>query len=125
MEVVWEPEEETLLLRSSDLVRDLTSTGTQLWISATEAAYWPYEAPVNIRGEVMRYKGKEYAYYKKTSLVEYVVVNSQDEKEKYDKISPSTKRSLNKFTGKLMVSERGIFGTDASTHVVAPYTSYS
>lgn len=120
METVWEPEDDTVVLRASALTRDLPDNGTSIWIKQDQAAYWPYESLVNIRGEILRYKGKEYAWNKPGGGTGYEIVYSLEDKQKVDAKSDPNKVWANSFTGKLMIEQRGIGGSGVAQHKVKP-----
>jgi hypothetical protein len=116
METVWEPDEDTVVLRATPLLKDLTPTSTELWINQAEASFWLYSSLVNIQGEILKYNGKEYAYYQANGTVAKKVVKSEDEKNACDQISPDNSWK-NTFTGRLIIELRGEMGTPASSHV--------
>jgi hypothetical protein len=118
METVWEPEDDTVLLRSSGLVRDLTREGNEMWIKQADAIKWPFTSLVNIRGEIMRYKGKEYGYHEGT-VYKTKIVYTQDEVNALDQMS-ETLYWKNSYTGKFIVTERQLFGSGWSNHLVEP-----
>lgn len=123
METVWEPEDETVTLRASALVKDLMKENTtEMWIQYNQVAYWPYEASVNIRGEVIRYKGKEYVWRKPGGSLGYDMVYGQEDKERLDTASDPNMKWANAFSGKLKIVERGAAGTIPDTHWVRPAT---
>jgi hypothetical protein len=127
METVWEPEEDTVVLRSTALVKDLAANSTDLWIRQSDAIVWPYESLLNIRGEILKYSGKEYVYYKKGGGTNTVVVKSKEEKDGYDTGTDSDEYWAwkNYFTGRLIVAERGMMGTAQTSHPIRSgnYTS--
>lgn len=118
METVWEPEEGTVTLRSSPLVKDLLVASTDMWIRQTDAAFWLYESMINIRGEILRYKGKEYVLYKIGGSVEKKWIFSQEEKELADTQSDPSLKWKNYFTGRLKIEERGMFGSGTVDHKI-------
>jgi hypothetical protein len=124
METVWQPEEDTVTLRATSLVKDLSSTGTVMWIPQTDASYWPYESDVNIEGEILHYKGKEYCYNTTTGKV-YDIVTSLDDQTRFDSASDPDLKWANAYTGKLMITERSIGGTGAVAHNIKPAQAYS
>lgn len=119
MEVVWEPEDQTVTLRATPLVKDLPSSEIRLWIRAADAAFWPYSSLVNIRGEILRYDGKEYNYYLATGTLAAKNIKSLEEKETLDGLNPALAWK-NAFTGKLVVTERSLFGSGTANHTVVP-----
>jgi hypothetical protein len=125
MEVVWQPEEETVALRASPLVRNLLVAGTELWINQVDAAVWQFESDVNIRGEILHYKGKEYAYNKVGGGIAYEMTYSQDDVVRLDTASDPNMKWANQFTGKFAITQRGLSGSGTSNHYIRPngYTS--
>jgi hypothetical protein len=125
METVWEPEEATVVLRSAPLVKDLYAIHIVMWIRQADAVHWPYESLVNVRGEIIRYKGKQYVWYKPDGTTETKVVYNQEEKDALDDQSHPDLAYKNYFTGKLMITERGVMGSGISDHKIngATYSS--
>ncbi|QIN94030.1 minor tail protein [Streptomyces phage Wakanda] len=114
-EIVWQPEGD-VVLRSSSLTTNMTATDTRFWIDKKDIAVWPYEGIVNIRGELIKYKGKGYRYYPKggsyTGDIDkdtiFKVIYSLDEKRQIDnELSNSYHSWRNYFTGYMRVEERG------------------
>ena len=123
-EIVWQPEE-TIVLRSSALTTAITKTDMRFWIDKKDITDWPYEGMVNVRGELIKYKGKGYRYYPKggsytgnidTDTV-FKVIYSSDEKLQIDnELSSSVHGWRNYFTGYMKVEERGYDSTTAQDH---------
>ncbi len=127
-EIVWQPEGD-VVLRSSSLASDMTPTDMRFWIDKKDIAVWPYEGMVNIRGELIKYKGKGYRYYPKggsyTGDFErdtvFKVIYSLDEKNQIDReLSSEWYGWRNYFTGYMKVEERGYDITTPRTHTVVP-----
>lgn len=123
-EIVWQPEDD-IVLRSSALAADMGLSDTRFWIDKAHASVWPYEGLVNIRGELIKYKGKGYRYYPTgTSYTgnidndtEFKVIFSSDEKLQIDnELSSATHGWRNYFTGYMAVEERGWDDTTAKAH---------
>lgn len=123
-EVVWQPED-TIVLRSSALTTAMTKTDTHFWIDKKDVTDWPYEGMVNIRGELIKYKGKGYRYYPKdgsyTGNIDadtvFKVIYTTDEKLQVDnELSSGTNGWRNYFTGYMKVEERGYDSTTAQDH---------
>lgn len=121
METVWEPDEDTVVLRASALTKDLLSAGTDMWIRQAEAAFWPYESKVNIRGEILRYNGKEYGYYAANGTLQKSIIYTIEEKNTLDALNPDLAYK-NAFTGRFKVVERQMLGSMLSDHKVKPDT---
>lgn len=118
LRVVWEPESETEVLRSSELVNTMLATDMEFKIPAGDANVWPYAGIVNIQGELIRYEGKHYVYYTSGSTRNSVFVTSQDEFEKYERMTPPRMRYMNHFTGRFKVTERGVWNSENKRHPV-------
>ncbi|QWT29932.1 minor tail protein [Streptomyces phage TunaTartare] len=123
-EVVWQPDD-TVVLRSSNLTTAINKTDMRFWIDKKDIATWPYEGMVNVRGELIKYKGKGYRYYPKggsyTGNIDndtvFKVIYSADEKLQVDnELSSSVHGWRNYFTGYMKVVERGYDRTTAQDH---------
>jgi hypothetical protein len=117
METVWEPED-TVVLRSSNLISTVTNTGLIFKITPTEATTWPYTGIFQVEGEFVRYSKKGYTYKNAGGTFVTTYIASQDEKEALDKVYPGG-GYVNYFNGDLQVAsltDRGIWGTTAATH---------
>ncbi len=126
MESVWSPED-TFVLRSSPLVRDLAFNEYLMYISAKETVVWPYTGVIQLEGELIKYAGKQYAYTEKTTnLVKYAVLLSKDDKDNIDNnLSNPDVAFKNTFTGRLTITERGYLWTTAQQHYAGYITSYT
>lgn len=123
-EIVWQPDD-TIVLRSSNLTTAITKTDMRFWIDKKDISTWPYDGFVNIRGELVKYKGKGYRYYPKggsyTGNIDndtvFKVIYSNDEKLQVDnELSSETNGWRNYFTGYMKVEERGYDSTTAQDH---------
>lgn len=121
LQKVWEPEG-TVVLRATPMLRNMTAVDTYFWLEPVEAKTWPFEGIVNIDGEIMKYKGKEYVYYTGAGAgtANKKVVNSQDEANRLNDETPVGSRYKNRFTGALFVTERGAWNSNAVAHSVTP-----
>ncbi len=115
LEVVWEPED-TVVLRAGALQRDMTMTDTKIVISSTKAATWPYEGLVSIDSEIIRFRGKTYRYFTNSISFTDVVIYSQEEKDRYDAMTPDLLTYRNYFYGELSVVQRGVNGSPINYH---------
>lgn len=123
MEKVWEPEGAFVLRASPLYLENMNASQTSLRINPRQAETWPYEGMLAIDGELIKYRGKKYGYWSKTTnRQESVVIYSKEEKDYWD--SPERtfedKKYLNGFVGDLMNLERGFKGTWATTHATKP-----
>lgn len=132
-EIIWEPEGD-VVLRTAPLSKPITSKDVRFWIPKSEVVHWPYESLVNIRGELIRYRGKGYRYYPKgrayTGVVAddtiFKVIYSLDEQRQIDDdLSSDDHKWRNYYTGYLRVAERGVDVTTAKNHPVISETWFS
>jgi len=116
MEVVWEPEE-TVVLRSSQLIKTMLDTHQFFYITATEAKVWPYSGVVQVEGEFIRYTAKEYTHRLADNTLTKKYITSEDERIALDKLNP-TYAYQNAFSGRFQTStaNRGIWNTIPMTH---------
>jgi hypothetical protein len=135
LDKVWEATD-TVTLRSSQIVRTITNTETYvLYINATEAVYWPYQGVIQIEGEFIRYKAKNYIYY--VGGVRYGAnIKSEAEKAIMDAKGNDSDRLKNGFSGGLIIDDqsiddsdpgypgRGVWNSVRATHLV-DMTGYS
>lgn len=115
-EVVWQPDSD-VVLRSSALAKDMDSSQMYFYLNPSDAPYWPFEGMVNIRGELIQYKGKQYRYVDTGGNWQTKTLYSTDDKLHVDNdLSSATKGYQNYFTGKMIVTERGHDWTTAAAH---------
>lgn len=123
-EIVWQPED-TIVLRSSNLTTAMTKTDTHFWIDKKDIETWPYDGMINVRGELIKYKGKGYRYYPKgrsytgniNTDTTFKVIYTTDEKTQIDnELSDEFNGWRNYFTGYMEVEERGYDSTTAQDH---------
>jgi hypothetical protein len=116
MEVVWEPED-TVTLRSSNLVKTMSNTDQVFNITAGDAKLWPYAGIVQVEGEFIRYTAKEYSYRLANNTVAKKMIKSEDERIALDKLNP-TYAYQNTFTGNFeaLTANRGIWNTTPVVH---------
>lgn len=115
-QVVWEPEA-IVTLRSSELVRTMTTGANFVWLSQGDARIWPYAGIVNIQGEFIKYDGKQYKYYEGT-VEKTKVVKSQQEQNKLRALANLNYKSQCHLTGALAVEERGYWNSEEKTHSI-------
>lgn len=128
---VWEPDTDTVVVRSAPLIRNITSGSTNIWLDQKVVRYWPYKGKVNIDAEIIQYEGKEFVYYTYTKnvsgggVVTYtnetkntIFVYDADEYKKYDLETPTDKRVKNYFTGALKIKTRAIWNSENKDHSV-------
>lgn len=117
LDVIWEPEDDSTVLRAADLRRDLQSADQFFWLTPEAAKIWPYSGIVNIEGELIRYAGKHFVYYV-NGVRNVATVNDSDEYDKYNNMSGVMERSKNHFTGGLKITERGVWNSEEKVHNV-------
>lgn len=117
---VWEPDTESVVARSTPLVRTLNDSEDKIWIDQKTSRYWPFVGKVNIEGEIIEYDGKQYVYYTGTGegTKNYAIVKDDDERKKLHNSSPDSLKSKNHYTGGLKIKERAIWNTEKHSHEV-------
>jgi hypothetical protein len=117
---VWEPDGDTVTLRSSPLKRSIDGASTAIFLDEKEIAIWPFKSKVDIEGEIIQYDGKRYVYYTGENglTANYVTVKDQDEVTKYDRKTPVGFKFKNQFTGGLDITERGVWNSEKRNHSV-------
>lgn len=120
LQQVWTPEEENVVLRATALTKNLGVSGNKIWMAAKDVKVWPYEGLVNIEGEIIRYKGKEFVYFTgpTASVRNTMVLNDADDYKARNNQTPVLYRHKNHFTGALMVAERGVWNSEPKNHKV-------
>lgn len=118
METVWEPED-TVTLRSSQIIQTFTNTQESFVITPSEAITWPYTGVVQIEGEFVRWVSKGYSYYETNGAWTSVYIKSDDEKVALDKKNPDLAYK-NHFNGYFWcgIENRGLWNTVPATHSV-------
>jgi hypothetical protein len=128
MEVVWEPED-TVVLRASPLLYDMTDTQKIFTLPIEQAATWPLTGMANIEGEIISYSGKYYRSYlffeNGSSAYSDSLVKSEDERKKLDELTPEGIRWRNGYSGSFLIDKRGLFGTTAKPHSVNSKKNYT
>lgn len=118
LDYVWQPDSDSLVVRSTPLQKNIISTSTAIWINQKVAPVWPYKSKVEIGGEIIQYEGKEYIYWTGDGTVRNSVwLTSGDDLKKYDKLSNNTKNK-NFFSGALKITQRGLWNSSAIDHPV-------
>lgn len=113
---VWSPEE-TTVLRSSPLIRNLNPNDDYIWLSESEAKIWPYEGLVQINGETIRFEGKMFNYHI-NGVWNSKLITDADQFEKFNSQTASNGRWINHFDGRLKITEREAWNTTIDTHRV-------
>lgn len=115
-QILWEPEG-TVALRACALFRDLAKDDVFVFIPPKEAKIWPFEGMMNIQGELIKYKGKRFVYYE-AGVRKTVVVDSQEEMQKYNNKTAFAYRYRNHYNGQLKIVERGVWNSENKAHYV-------
>lgn len=121
MSKVWEPDGESVVVRSSPLVRDIVDASTHIYLDQKEVKIWPYKSKIQIDGEVIQYEGKQYIYWTGASggTQNWGNVKSADDQKKFDALTPSDYRHKNHYTGGLKIIERELWNTTKRNHVTS------
>lgn len=126
--VVWQPEDEIINLRSADIAKDFPIDAEEIWFSPADAALWPFEGKMMVESEMITYKGKEYLWFETEgqAVGTPVWLESYEDYEKYYyTLSPASARWKNSFSGRIKVTERGIWNTPEQDHVVDTTSQYT
>jgi hypothetical protein len=131
MSKVWEPDSETLTVRSSQLIRNITSTSPYLYLDQKEILIWPYKSKVQVDGEIIEYDAKQFVYYTYTvgtwsdgtpkytnPVKKQAWITSADDYAKYNSMTPQDQRFMNYYTGAVRISERAVWNTEKRDHLV-------
>lgn len=120
MQKVWSPDGD-VVLRGTPLVRQLDSSNTtSFYIGSSDVRLWPYSGLVNIEGEIITFKGKEYVYFTGAtgSVKNTEYITTQDQFDSRNSQTPWQYRHKNFFTGALGIVERGSWNSDIKNHYV-------
>ncbi len=126
MDVVWEPEGSEVL-RASLLTKNLTSNDNFFNITVSDAEVWPFEGLVNIEGEIIRYRGKEYVYHMKVGGAKTKIIFSAEGQIELDAISNPLSVFANHYTGRFLIkgkaseeslNGRGVLDTVPADHIL-------
>ena len=119
---VWEPEAENVVVRSSQLVRDIGTSSNFIFVDQKELKLWPFKSKVLIDGEIIQYDGKQFVYYTGPSGGPYIretaIVKSNDDFKTYNRKTPAVYRKNNHYTGGLKIIEREVWNTEKRDHLV-------
>lgn len=106
----------TLVLRATPVIKELLKDDNFVRIDPDQAKHWPYEGIVQIQGELIRYNGKQYVWYDNGNVKKVSVVKDSDQfKDIEDRSGPGSKHR-NHWTGRLSVSQRGLWNTENKRH---------
>lgn len=117
LETVWQPDG-TVALRAAILRKSMTAGDTTLVMNSTDAQIWPFSGIIQVEGELIKYDAKQYFYTDTTGTQQTVWVESQEQFEKFEKASRASDKYKNHWTGKLRISERGVWNSEAKSHNV-------
>lgn len=117
---VWQPDNDSLVVRSTQLRGDLTNTSNMIWIRQKDSEVWPYKSKVEIDGELIQYEGKQYVYWTGATgtTKNTTIVKSQDDIKAADKLTPVNYRNKNYLSGGLVITERGVWNSNQRDHLV-------
>lgn len=111
LDKVWEASD-TTTLRSTNIVRDLSATEVYaVWINAKESIVWPYQGIIQVEGEFIRYKAKNYVYYENGVRKGSNIINA-DQKKALDAKGTNEDRVKNAFSGALIIDDKSIDDCD-------------
>jgi hypothetical protein len=114
-EMVWQPDGD-VVLRSSELVADITSTSVYITLGQADGSTWPFSGYCQIEGEWIAYTGKRYVWYDETNTRQVSVVNDLASQQALDARTGAFYTHLNQYSGHLFITERGAYNTEAKDH---------
>jgi hypothetical protein len=117
-EVVWEPDGD-VVLRASELKLPMTDTDTVINLTKSDGENWPFKGICQIEGEWISYEGKTYVYYDAGGSRQTTTIKDLESQQKLDAVTPALMVHLNHYTGQLIVTERGLYNTEAASHNIA------
>jgi len=122
-QMVWQPEGDVTMLRSSDLASNFLANDTMFHIPQPEAASWPYSGMIQIEGEVIEYDGKEYGYFDDTDngIFKTAIVRSLSDYQMYYWKTNTANQYRNYFSGLFVVKQRGMMNTNVRDHKIGAY----
>lgn len=111
LDKVWEAEG-TVSLRSSQITRDININETYVfYVNANDVVYWPYQGIVQVEGEFIRYKAKNYIFY--INGVRYGAnIFSAANKAALDAKGTDADRLKNGFSGGLIIDDLSVEDSD-------------
>jgi hypothetical protein len=129
---VWEPENDTLVVRSTALRQSFNIGDTVFFIDQKDIDIWPYDGFVQIDAEILEYKGKQFVYFTYDTTYDPVtgkptytnetrhvdIVNSEWAMKQKNRLTPPKRRHKNHFTGGFGVVNRGLYNTIEDNHSV-------
>lgn len=128
MEEVWSPEGDVVLrsqpLRLAVHGESMEQTPLQsVTLPHRSTTTWPFEGLINIEGELIRYRGKEYLFKDRNGNTGYRICHTEEERKRLDKLNPDLSYK-NFWTGKLRTAERGAEGTLVRPHGLGSTDGY-
>lgn len=128
MEEVWSPEGD-VVVRAQPLVRSLPAQKVSsknphgFWMPIGSTESWHWEGLVNIEGEMIRYKGKQYQYWDAAGNKKYHMIFNDEERKRLDRMNPELSYK-NQFSGAVRVLERGAEGSMIRSHDLGSRDKY-
>lgn len=111
LDKVWEGAD-TITLRASNIIAPVSATEkVVVYISPTDVVSWPYQGIIQVEGEFIRYKSKNYQYWV-NGVKHKVNVASADEKTALDAKGTNADVVKNSFTGGLIIDDKSIDDCD-------------
>lgn len=120
MTVVWEPDG-TQILRAGVLTDSLNDkqvgegSSKFLRLPSGTTKTWPFSGMVNCEGELIKYEGKRYKYYREDGSIATSTMRSEDDRKRMDDRNEFLSHK-NTWNGELLITERGCEGTAIKEH---------
>lgn len=113
---IWTPTD-TVVLREAPLVKDINQDADSFWVGPKTVNTWSFSGLVNIEAEIIRFQGKEFVYYTGNNRNK-AVVSSVSDFDFYNTITAPIDRWKNHYTGRLMITERGVWNSPVHNHLI-------
>lgn len=117
-EIIWTPDEDQVLM-AAPLRKDMDSSQMFVVLDQNVAAIWPFEGFMNLEGEIISYKGKQYQWYNKSGNAVYQRIDTIEQQQDIDLNQSNPNMAwANKYTGYLYVTERGAWDSYPDNHTL-------
>ncbi len=131
MSKVWEPEGESLVVRSSQITKAIEQDSEFIFVAQNDIKLWPFKSRVQIDGEVMSYEGKQFVYYTYTETLDnsgmptysneqkkFEILKSADDFKKFNEKTPFEYRHKNHYTGGMKIVSRADWNSEKRSHPI-------
>lgn len=117
MDQVWQPEG-VAVLRAAVMQNTLGINETWMKLPDDDIKHWPFASLVQVEAEIIKYDGKEYVWYDGSGTRHTDLVRSQADFDSYNASTPEGNRWKNGYTGRVFITERGVWNSEQKEHSV-------